>query len=266
MRERRFVSAGSHLVTVLLTAALLVVFSNQLAAEETGKLAATDCIKCHQKEPATIEAYGGKHKTEITCVDCHVEHAPWGTETIPQCSKCHEGKSHFELENCLSCHSDPHHPLGLQLTGDIVKPCLTCHEAQGQEFEQNPSKHALKSCTFCHDVHGRIPDCSECHDPHVAGQVMTDCLACHPVHRPLQIEPAITTPRASCVPCHVEIGALLDQTTTRHQTFTCAFCHRGKHPSVPKCQGCHGEPHSPVMHQKMPNCTDCHIDAHNLQK
>jgi hypothetical protein len=35
---------------------------------------------------------------------------------------------------------------------------------------------------------------------------------------------------------------------------------------VPECQTCHGEPHSPAMHQKMPNCLDCHMDAHFLVK
>jgi len=261
-------TAVGILIAAVFTLTLLVVAasSTQAATEGLAGLAVSDCVKCHQKEPATIADKGGLHQTAVTCLDCHLEHGPWGTKTIPECSMCHEGKSHFELPNCLSCHSDPHNPLGLQLAGDLVAPCLTCHEEQGKEFKDYASKHALQSCTFCHDVHGRIPDCSECHQPHAPGQVMADCLSCHPVHHPRQIEPAITTQRSFCVACHEEIGALMEKTTTRHQSFTCAYCHRGQHPSVPQCQGCHGEPHAAAMHQKMPNCLDCHIDAHNLQK
>ena len=256
----------------ILGAAVVFLFAATLfvsPAQAGATLEVTDCVKCHQKEPATIDKSGGLHKSAVSCLDCHLEHGPAGTEIIPNCSMCHEGTSHFELGDnsaCLQCHSDPHEPLGLQLADDITKPCLTCHEQQGQELAQFPSLHTEQSCTFCHEAHGQIPDCSKCHEPHVSGQIMTDCLACHPVHQPLQIMPAITTARAACVPCHEDIGELMSQTTTKHQAFTCAFCHRGKHPTVPKCEGCHGEPHSPMMHQKMPNCLDCHIDAHNLQK
>ena len=253
---------GATILSVIITAA----FTLPAAAEERATLAVTDCVKCHQKEPATIASQGGKHKTAVTCLDCHEEHPPWGTDVIPVCSKCHEGRSHFELENCLGCHTDPHQPLNLTLADDLVTPCLTCHEQQGQEFKDYTSKHAQQSCTFCHNVHGFIPNCSECHEPHAQGQTMDDCLVCHPVHHPLQISYPETTPRAFCVPCHEEAGKQLAKTTTKHQTFTCAFCHRGTHPSVPQCQNCHGEPHSPIMHQKMPNCLDCHIDMHYLQK
>ena len=243
----------------------LTVFTHEAKAQRVS-LEVTDCVKCHQDAPATIASNGGKHQTAVTCLDCHAEHPPWGENVIPQCSMCHEGTSHFALENCLSCHSNPHEPLALNLAGDIKEPCLTCHEGPGQDFVDYKSAHAEQSCTFCHNVHGRIPDCSECHEPHVADQVTSDCLGCHPAHHPLQINYAMTTPRAACVVCHEEVGAQLEQTVTKHQTFTCAFCHRGQHPNVPQCQTCHGEPHSQVMHEKMPNCLDCHMDAHFLVK
>ena len=129
------------------------------AKAELASLEVTDCVKCHQEEPATIASNGGKHKTAVTCLDCHQEHPPWGEEVIPACSMCHEGRSHFELENCLSCHSNPHEPLALHLADDIKEPCLTCHEGPGQDFANYESAHAEQSCTFCHEVHGQIPDC-----------------------------------------------------------------------------------------------------------
>ena len=251
---------------IILSVIALALFSLPVMAAEQGTLTVSDCVKCHKKEPATISAKGGLHATAVTCLDCHEEHPPWGTETIPACSNCHSGKAHYDLENCLACHSDPHDPLGLTLAEDLTGPCLTCHDEQGREFNGYASAHAEQSCTFCHNVHGQIPECFVCHERHAEKQTMNDCLGCHPAHHPLQISYPLTTPRSSCVPCHDEIGELMAKTTTKHQTFTCAFCHRGSHPSVPQCQTCHGAPHSATMHQKMPDCIDCHIDTHNLQK
>jgi hypothetical protein len=246
-------------------AAMLTVFAHEAEAGLV-PLEVSDCQKCHVDEPAAIAAHGGKHKTEVTCLDCHQEHPPWGENVIPECSMCHEGSPHFELENCLSCHSNPHEPLVLHLADDLKEPCLTCHEGPGQDFANYESAHAELSCTYCHETHGQIPECTNCHEPHAEGQITSDCLGCHPAHHPLQISYAMTTPRAFCVPCHEEVGSLLEQTETKHRTFTCAFCHRGSHPSMAACRNCHGEPHSPVMHEKMPDCLTCHGDAHYLVK
>jgi hypothetical protein len=265
MIDKKGYSLFGFLSAALFVAVMLTAFVQQAKAQ-LASLEVTDCVKCHQDAPASIASNGGKHQTAVTCLDCHQEHPPWGEEVIPQCSMCHEGRSHFELENCLSCHSNPHEPLALNLAGDIKEPCLTCHEGPGKDFADYASAHAEQSCTFCHEVHGQIPDCSMCHEPHAAGQVTSDCLGCHAAHHPLEVNYAMTTPRAFCVPCHEEAGAEMEKTTTKHQTFTCAFCHRGQHPNVPQCQTCHGEPHSPAMHQKMPNCLDCHMSPHFLVK
>jgi len=93
-----------------------------LSPWQTATLQNTDCIKCHKKEPATVERNGGLHKTAVGCLDCHTEHPPLGTKTIPQCAMCHTGKLHYELENCLSCHSDPHEPLALLSTQNLPAP------------------------------------------------------------------------------------------------------------------------------------------------
>ena len=265
MVEKRIHSLVGILCAVVLASATLLVFTPDARAELVS-LEVSDCAKCHQDAPASIASNGGKHQTAVTCLDCHGEHPPWGEDVIPQCSMCHEDRSHFELENCLGCHSNPHEPLALNLSGDIKDACLTCHEGPGEDFANYESAHAEQSCTFCHEVHGQIPDCSICHEPHAEGQMTSDCLACHPAHHPLEINYALTTPRNFCVPCHEEVGELMAKTVTKHQTFTCAFCHRGSHPNVPECQICHGEPHSPLMHQKFPTCIDCHLDPHYLVK
>jgi hypothetical protein len=255
------------MVGAIICGAAILAFSQQPAtAQERPPLTIDDCLKCHPKQPVTIASSGGKHSTAVTCLDCHVEHKPEGTDTIPQCSNCHEGESHFQLENCLACHSDPHQPLNLVLTGDITGPCLTCHDQQGQEFKDFPSMHAEQSCTFCHEVHGKIPDCAQCHEPHVADQVTADCLGCHQAHHPLQIVPSDETPNSACGACHDDVVELLSQTETKHGQLACAFCHQGSHPAVPTCQDCHGEPHSAAMHKQMPDCLTCHMNPHKLIK
>lgn len=252
--------------TFFLSAIIMITYSAVAMAQNAVSLQNTDCIKCHKKEPASVEQKGGLHKTAVGCLDCHTEHPPLGTKAIPQCAMCHTGKPHYELDNCLSCHSDPHQPLALKLDDNITTACLTCHPEQGKELQEHPSRHTEVACTLCHTFHGEIPDCSVCHEPHAQGQTTKDCLICHPVHSPLIIKYPDETPRAYCTPCHEEFGELMNKTTTKHKTFTCAFCHRGVHPIVPQCETCHGKPHSESQHKTMPNCLDCHLDAHNLAK
>jgi len=255
------------LVTLFLSTAVMVAFTAvAMATEKVPTLQNTDCIKCHKKEVATIEHNGGRHKTAVTCLDCHEEHPPLGKKTIPKCSKCHTGKSHYKLKGCLSCHSNPHEPLVLELSDNITTPCLTCHPKEGKDLQEYPSKHSKLACTFCHTKHGEIPECSRCHEPHVQGQTTKDCLVCHPPHSPLVIHYPNETPRSYCIPCHEDEGKLLDKTTTKHKTFTCAFCHRGVHGTIPQCETCHGQPHSAAITRAHPDCLDCHMDAHDLVK
>lgn len=95
---------------------------------------------------------------------------------------------------------------------------------------------------------------------------MTDCLACHPVHHPKQIQPPEKTPVAFCAPCHGQVAANLGKTQTKHGQLLCVYCHKGQHPSVPKCQDCHGLPHGALIHKNMPLCVNCHMDPHLLVK
>lgn len=251
----------------VLFASLSILPVIQASAQDNTKLQVTDCIKCHTKEPQWIESNGGKHKTEITCLDCHVEHLPDGTDRIPQCSRCHEGTAHFQLENCLGCHTNPHMPIAsLKLPENAKAECGTCHEQEVKWIDENPSKHAEHSCTFCHDVHGRIPDCSECHEPHKDGQKTADCLTCHNPHMPLKIVPPEDTPVAFCGACHSDVAESLSKTTTKHGQLSCVYCHKGTHPTVPACQDCHGLPHGEAIHKSFPQCENCHMDPHMLVK
>lgn len=230
----------------------------------------TDCTKCHDSQPADIKRDGGKHKTEIACLDCHLEHLPLGTKTIPQCSMCHDSatQEHFTLPNCLGCHRNPHTPL--DVTVDDVPPvtvgCKTCHPEKGEEFKNFPSIHATKNCTFCHPTkHKQIKKCLECHQPHADFLTYEDCLSCHKPHSPLNIQYADDIESKYCGACHTEIAEVLSKSKAKHGTFNCAFCHKTQHPTVPNCSDCHKQPHDNGMLSSFnSDCLKCHRNPHDL--
>jgi len=249
--------------------------SSQVAAE----LQNTDCTKCHDSQPNDIKTNGGKHKTEVACLDCHLEHLPLGEATIPQCAMCHdpEDQKHFgvgERSVCLGCHRNPHTPLDITVedTPASMKVCLTCHGEKGEEFAAFPSKHSQKNCTFCHPTkHKVINRCFTCHDKnaiHNGGgsfMVFEDCLRCHKPHSPLNIHYAADTPSKFCGTCHGDIFQRLSKSKAKHHAFNCAFCHKDKHPTVPNCRDCHAQPHSQNMLTNFnEDCLKCHRDPHDL--
>ncbi len=229
-------------------------------------LANTDCVKCHDREPADIEALGAKHKTAVSCQDCHVGHAPKVANNIPQCSMCHEGEAHFELDGCTGCHN-PHKPLEVVLKGELKAPCLTCHDSQNAQLEANPSKHTALACNFCHaDRHGVIPPCVTCHEPHSAEMTQADCATCHQAHMPAVVTYGPETPNIKCAACHETAYNLLVATPFKHKDVACVECHADKHKTVPQCTDCHGVPHAEGIHRKFPTCGACHSIAHDLNK
>lgn len=134
------------------------------------KLLNDDCIKCHIKAPTDIAAAGSKHKTEIGCQDCHSGHPPTTRKIIPLCSQCHEGKAHYKLAVCNSCHFNPHTPLNIKFGNNVTDACVTCHADQIVKLRTNKSKHSALYCSKCHDTHGKIPNCTQCHKAHATDQ------------------------------------------------------------------------------------------------
>lgn len=253
-------------LTVVLCGAF---YGARVKAQDSSQVPAlTDeqCVLCHSQQPATIATEGGLHESAVGCQDCHVEHPPTGTGAIPECSMCHAGSAHYELEDCSSCHSDAHAPLKLVLQGDITEPCLTCHPQQGEETSQHPSVHADVACNFCHMEHRQIPSCLDCHGKHTEDMVFEDCKTCHPAHMPLNVTYPNEVPSHYCGSCHGEAYDVLAANTTMHHDLSCAFCHRNIHKNVPPCFACHGQPHPEEMLQKFPDCGQCHGTAHDLRK
>lgn len=256
-------------MALLLAGAMLLPVSLSTTPALAEGLVVADCVKCHERPPQDILEAGESHRTEVSCIDCHEGHAPKsGDDIIPSCSQCHEGTDHFELENCLSCHTNPHTPLIISIGNNITKPCLTCHTDQMEQLQQHESKHTQQDCSSCHrSTHGMIPDCTNCHSPHAKFMTQKDCLTCHKPHMPLEVSYPDEIPSESCAACHNDVLNMLNKNEAKHKTLSCATCHQKDHKKIPRCQNCHGEtPHPAKMHEKFPECGMCHGIAHDLNK
>lgn len=234
------------------------------SAADKPALTQDDCAKCHEGPPADVAAAGGKHKSDVTCLDCHAGHRPASKNNIPKCASCHDGKPHYQLKNCLECHANPHKPLSIVLAAKTTEPCLTCHSDQIKQLKENPSRHASLFCTNCHSVHRQVPECVKCHKPHSAEMAQADCRKCHRAHKPKVVAYGADVPNKDCGSCHKKALALLAASEAKHKGVACVRCHADKHKTVPQCQQCHTKQHPAAMMKRFPQCGTCHSIAHDL--
>lgn len=254
------------LLSLIATGALTAAAVAAEPATQKVTLSNADCAKCHEKVSADVAQHGAKHKTAVTCQDCHVGHPPAVKNIIPACSNCHSGKPHYKLPDCKRCHNNPHIPKVIKLANNLTNECTSCHANQITQLKQHPSKHSKLACSLCHNVHGRIPPCTQCHKPHSSDMVSADCKRCHKAHMPTVINYKSDTTNAMCVSCHKKAGELMAKTETKHKAVTCVACHKDKHKYVPTCQSCHGTPHSAGMLARFNKCGECHSTAHDLNR
>ncbi len=254
----------------------------ELYEQEVKPLTPAECARCHYPIFKTLKESKSKHR--FMCTNCHEKFHRYNPkkqnwdEIMPKCQNCHGLKHGKDFPNCLECHKEPHSPRDinfetlLQTRAVKVKGkeeqvvlCAICHKNESGEMQAHPSKHNEVGCQGCHaDKHGYIPNCLDCHEPHVEGQKFEDCLVCHSPHSPKNIKQyPEETPREVCGSCHTEIYQNLQTNHTKHSELYCATCHV-RHGQIPKCQDCHGLPHTEALHKKFPNCLNCHIDPHNL--
>ena len=254
---------GFSKLALCFLAFIAVSFYSSQGWADKASLSPSDCVKCHEAQPAQVDSNGGRHKS-VSCRDCHSGHRPTSKNNIPQCNQCHQGNPHFEQKGCLSCHTNPHTPLKITFAANLTEPCLACHKPQIQQLREHKSKHSLQSCTTCHDVHRKKPACTQCHKPHSTDITAADCTKCHKAHMPKDVTYASDTKSIMCAACHKNQYAVLTASKVKHSTFTCAFCHQEKHKMVPSCKDCHGNKHPEGIMKKFPRCGDCHKIAHDL--
>ncbi len=234
--------------------AMCIVSTQVMARDNTVSLNENDCQKCHDNLPKDIEAAEGEHKTAVGCMDCHRGHPPKVQGNIPDCSVCHVGMKHFDLDNCLGCHTNPHTSLNITLGGGITDACLTCHISQQEQLKAHKSMHTTFDCTFCHNEHGLIPECVQCHQPHSDKMGQKDCNRCHQAHKPLDVTYREDTPSIYCAACHSTAYGLLQASPAKHHELNCTTCHQAKHKMIPACQSCHDKPHSDSILNKFETC------------
>ncbi|HWI40843.1 MAG TPA: cytochrome C, partial [Verrucomicrobiae bacterium] len=197
-------------------AAFLAAGNPAQAQTPAPRLGNDDCIKCHTVQPADVAQAGGKHKT-VGCADCHTGHRPSSKNNIPECSNCHSGKPHFQLQGCLGCHTNPHTPKKITISGKVTDPCLTCHTEQIKQLRENKSKHTALFCNTCHATHPSVPQCTQCHKPHSAAMGPGDCKKCHKAHMPLALNYGSDVPNTDCGACHKKALDLLNASQAKHK-------------------------------------------------
>lgn len=255
-----------RLVVAMLAALAIGSASNVKVLWAAGKpeLVQDDCVKCHEGPPAAIASSGGKHKSDVTCLDCHAGHRPASKNNIPLCSQCHEGQPHYQEKGCLSCHKNPHSPLNIAFTDKLTEPCLTCHTGQIKQLRDHKSRHSALSCSKCHDVHRKKPQCTDCHKPHSAGMAQADCGKCHQAHQPRTLAYGPEVPNKDCGACHRKAFEMVAATEAKHKSVACVKCHAEKHGNIPACEQCHPGKHPASIMKQFPKCGTCHYIAHDL--
>jgi hypothetical protein len=227
------------------------------------------CGQCHATHFAYLQKDGRKHQFE--CQNCHQKFHAYNpvkgnwADLMPKCEQCHTSPPHGQqFLNCLSCHTNPHTPRVVPSTDNLTPFCGQCHTGPSGQLQQFPSKHTQQPCDSCHhDRHGYIPNCMECHEPHLQGQTIDVCLSCHAVHKPLQIALTQDSSVETCNVCHDAVYGKWKATQSKHGKVACGSCHQA-HGKIPECTMCHTAPHDASILSKFPRCLDCHIDVHDL--
>jgi predicted CXXCH cytochrome family protein len=237
-------------------------------AAQPQPMTVAECGRCHPIQFGSLREAGGGHR--VDCRDCHQVFHAYNprrgnyAEIMPRCEGCHDVPHGKEQRDCLSCHGNAHAPRQGLVMSKLIGVCGRCHEGPAQQLKQFPSAHSEQACQDCHsDRHGRIPECSECHEPHFQGQAMTGCTECHPVHNPRSPALPVDAAPQVCAACHKAVYENWSGTTSRHGKVACAVCHT-QHGAVPACTDCHQPPHDPKMMARFNGCLGCHLDAHNL--
>ncbi len=230
------------------------------------------CLSCHSEPAAKAEANPSPH-AGMDCTDCHQAH---GQEL--SCLDCHQPHGPaMGRGDCRRCH-DPHQPTVIAFVGPPIvfegAICTPCHGQAVSEVQTHGAAHqsALEclechgdhpdaGCRKCHSVHPQrqaisASSCTDCHQPAAKDHfAIGGCAACHPPHRPLQVDLAAFEPLApACLSCHQAVGRDRREKPSAHAYMDCSQCHE-KHVAHKNCQECH-QPHAPQM--SYGDCITCH--------
>ncbi len=232
----------------------------------------TDCAACHSLDrfsPAprfnharTQFPLKGRHQT-LDCATCHPK---WNDRTALLFT--HQAKG--PLQQCQSCHRDPHE-------NRLGQNCGACHDPERWQRVDNAhfdhsrtrfpllDKHAGVACGKCHGAGFKtkgFEDCGTCHKDVHAGQFKTTVGACASCHDTRAFAPSLFTLQKHQNARFPLSGA--------HLATPCFACHRSAGPGkavayhfpATDCESCHKDVHAgqakPFMQGKG-DCGACHL-------
>jgi len=228
-------------------------------------LHASDCLICHQENPALATMSAApmrpEHMSGQACTDCHGVSA---SITDPNGSPHHSGQT-FAPPTCQDCHNGT--LASKKANHDAVKPaCTACHT--GMNIPPQPATcnrchsaatFGTRTCTSCHSpsgifkqeqVHNTAPNAHQCTKCHVGYQKHAGAVACTTCHSSVKKfhHKVVASPGfKQCTACHAKTHA-----GRRLSASKCAACHKGNRPtSKPRAQ------HS-VSVNKLHTCSACH--------
>lgn len=146
-----------------------------------------NCFVCHEEE-ANDFTKPSAHSANFACSGCHSERSPSpgaGHRQVPQCSECHDDKTHappgVQAFDCTRCH-DPH---GSD-NSDLVKEHITDPAGASHSVVFN-SDEGRADGSFASESSPGSGICEICHtatlyyraDGSGQGHFTTSCIACH---------------------------------------------------------------------------------------
>lgn len=222
------------------------------------------CRQCHASVVQGLRA--------ITETRGHRVHV--GGKPQLDCSACHRGGVHVTKTDHLAC-ARCHSKLAVLHPESSRIPCTSCHDFLA--MTTGPNREPSTDCRRCHAehpgtgrtgqvtlaaaaigvdrVHGNVPECGLCHNPHRAGVAQQaaarNCARCHAKVVRLQATERDQA-HPSCSTCHLPHD--------RRQVLEQEICLRCHQQSLPGKDG----KGRPMLANRHARCASCHV-PHRLR-
>jgi predicted CXXCH cytochrome family protein len=262
---------------------------------------ARDRARKAREKAAKTPTFAHKPYATFKCKACHDRSKSYSSVSVETCRSCH--KSHFDTK----WDDWVHGPVSLG-------KCSLCHLPHTSKHKGLLTKAPRDLCTSCHDkakvlagphhVEASFKGCTECHDPHFAGNrlLLADaisyrrrkgggakpakghsawkkdvCSKCHDVKRSNTVLP---NAGKMCVTCHDKVqhpiaGGKIHEPVSKGKCLSCHTPHAGKlahliRPNAERnCIGCHKlEKLSTPRHSRFyrVDCLLCHAGHSSPKK
>ncbi len=208
-----------------------------------------DCTTCHQQSASSWEQttfthtnfpLTGRHATQVTCTQCHLNNQYAGTPT--DCYTCHWTRTQSDLwrlangTNCGTCHNTGGWTQNVQFDHNTVAH----YQLQG--------KHAQKLCIDCHTTRTPASDSRK-----------TNCVGCHQTVYNSSANPnhQLAGFNTQCATCHSDADQTWFAANYAHTLFPLSGRHASPQPTA--CNSCHTTRYSGTSS----DCYTCHTTEYD---